>query len=106
MLHGKTLSAMPFRCELSLAWNRRRVGVSDGGDYHTNYRVRKTVRVKFAAMNHESHHLLLPTPTHFPAFPYDPPYSIQTDLMKHVYSSIEQRQVTIVESPTGTVRTG
>lgn len=56
-------------------------------------------------MNHEDQsHLVLPTPEQFSAFPYDPPYSIQTDLMKHVYSSIEQRHVTIVESPTGTVR--
>ena len=55
-------------------------------------------------MCHED--LVLPTPKWFPAFPYDPPYSIQTDLMKHVYSSIEKRQVTIVESPTGTVRAG
>lgn len=55
------------------------------------------------AMNHEDH-LVLPTPEQFPAFPYDPPYSIQTDLMKHIYSSIERRHVTVVESPTGTVR--
>lgn len=47
--------------------------------------------------------LVLPTPVNFPAFPYDPPYSIQIDLMSHVYTSIEKRQVTIVESPTGTV---
>ena len=53
-------------------------------------------------MSHED--LVLPTPERFPAFPYDPPYSIQTDIMKHVYSSIEQKHVTIVESPTGTVR--
>ncbi|KAG2065699.1 DNA repair helicase [Suillus decipiens] len=49
--------------------------------------------------------LILPTPTNFPAFPYDPPYSIQIDLMSHVYTSIEKRQVTIVESPTGTGKT-
>ncbi|KAK2459645.1 hypothetical protein APHAL10511_008290 [Amanita phalloides] len=47
----------------------------------------------------------LPTPSHFPAFPYDPPYSIQIDLMRHLYTSIEQRKVTIVESPTGTGKT-
>jgi chromosome transmission fidelity protein 1 len=47
--------------------------------------------------------LFLPTPDGFPGFPYDPPYSIQSDLMRHVYESIERRQVTIVESPTGTV---
>ncbi|KAG1743296.1 helicase C-terminal domain-containing protein [Suillus paluster] len=49
--------------------------------------------------------LVLPTPSSFPTFPYDPPYSIQTDLMRHVYTSIEKRQVTIVESPTGTGKT-
>ncbi|KAN0087763.1 Helicase C-terminal domain containing protein [Tylopilus felleus] len=54
-------------------------------------------------MSHED--LVLPTPERFPAFPYDPPYSIQTDIMKHVYSSIEQKHVTIVESPTGTGKT-
>lgn len=47
--------------------------------------------------------LALPTPTQFPAFPYSPPYSIQVDLMRHLYTSIEQKKVTIVESPTGTV---
>ncbi|KAF9236528.1 DNA repair helicase [Melanogaster broomeanus] len=54
-------------------------------------------------MNHEDFVLL--TPEHFPAFPYDPPYSIQNDLMKHVYSSIEKKHVTVVESPTGTGKT-
>lgn len=49
--------------------------------------------------------LVLPTRSNFPAFPYDPPYSIQIDLMSHVYTSIEKRQVTIVESPTGTGKT-
>ncbi|KAL4080644.1 DNA repair helicase [Scleroderma citrinum] len=49
--------------------------------------------------------LILPTPDQFPAFPYDPPYSIQTDLMRHVYSSIEKKHVSIVESPTGTGKT-
>lgn len=48
--------------------------------------------------------LSLPTPTEFPAFPYSPPYPIQVDLMRHLYTSIEQKKVTIVESPTGTVR--
>ncbi|KAF8133448.1 DNA repair helicase [Boletus edulis] len=54
-------------------------------------------------MSHKD--LVLPTPERFPAFPYDPPYSIQTDLMKHVYSSVESRHVTIIESPTGTGKT-
>lgn len=49
--------------------------------------------------------LQLDTPDAFPAFPYDPPYSIQVDLMRHLYTSIEQRAVTIVESPTGTGKT-
>ncbi|KAG0700431.1 DNA repair helicase [Suillus ampliporus] len=53
----------------------------------------------------DSDDLVLPTPSSFPAFPYDPPYSIQTDLMRHVYTSIEKRQVTVVESPTGTGKT-
>lgn len=44
----------------------------------------------------------LPTPTEFIAFPYSPPYPIQVDLMRHLYESIEQKKVTIVESPTGT----
>ncbi|KAH7918788.1 DNA repair helicase [Leucogyrophana mollusca] len=47
----------------------------------------------------------LPTPDSFAVFPYDPPYAIQTELMRHVYSSIEQGRVTIVESPTGTGKT-
>ncbi|EGO23609.1 hypothetical protein SERLADRAFT_349743 [Serpula lacrymans var. lacrymans S7.9] len=48
--------------------------------------------------------LKLPVPDSFPAFPYNP-YPIQIDLMQHVYSSIENRQVAIVESPTGTGKT-
>ncbi|KAK1225406.1 ATP-dependent DNA helicase chl1 [Marasmius sp. AFHP31] len=49
--------------------------------------------------------LALPTPDDFPAFPYSPPYAIQVDLMKHLYTTIENRQVTIIESPTGTGKT-
>ncbi|KAF9534507.1 helicase C-terminal domain-containing protein [Crepidotus variabilis] len=49
--------------------------------------------------------LHLHTPTDFPLFPYDPPYEIQTQLMRHLYESIEARKVTIVESPTGTGKT-
>ncbi|KAF5382526.1 hypothetical protein D9615_002808 [Tricholomella constricta] len=47
----------------------------------------------------------LPTPTDFPAFPYNPPYEIQVELMRHIYTTIEQKKVTIVESPTGTGKT-
>ena len=47
--------------------------------------------------------LHLPTPDKFPAFPYDPPYDIQVALMRHLYQSIEDKKVAIVESPTGTV---
>lgn len=47
--------------------------------------------------------LNLPTPIRFPAFPYDPPYPIQVDLMRCLYSAVEERKVAIVESPTGTV---
>ncbi|KAG6841256.1 hypothetical protein C0991_000396 [Blastosporella zonata] len=47
----------------------------------------------------------LPTPTDFPAFPFNPPYEIQDELMRHLYTSIEQRKVTVVESPTGTGKT-
>lgn len=48
--------------------------------------------------------LKLPTPDKFPIFPYPTPYSIQVDLMRHLYTAIEERKVAIVESPTGTVR--
>jgi hypothetical protein len=47
--------------------------------------------------------LILPIPDSFPAFPFNPPYSIQVELMRHIYSAIECRQVSIAESPTGTV---
>ena len=47
--------------------------------------------------------LSLQTPRAFPKFPYDVPYDIQVSLMAHVYESIEQQKVAIVESPTGTV---
>ena len=45
----------------------------------------------------------IPTPSAFPAFPYEQPYAIQTDLMRHLYMAIEHRKLAIVESPTGTV---
>ncbi|RDB17932.1 ATP-dependent DNA helicase CHL1 [Hypsizygus marmoreus] len=47
----------------------------------------------------------LPTPDDFPAFPFNPPYEIQVELMRHLYSSLEEKKVTIVESPTGTGKT-
>lgn len=47
--------------------------------------------------------LHLATPSTFPLFPYASPYTIQTELMAHLYTAIEAGQVTIVESPTGTV---
>lgn len=46
--------------------------------------------------------LKLETPNDFPAFPFQP-YEIQLRLMQHLYASIEDKKVTIVESPTGTV---
>lgn len=47
---------------------------------------------------------LLPTPEAF-AFPYAPgPYPIQLALMQHLYATLEQAKVGIVQSPTGTVR--
>ncbi|KAG8944165.1 ATP-dependent DNA helicase chl1 [Tulasnella sp. 424] len=49
--------------------------------------------------------LALSTPDAFPSFPYDPPYAIQLDLMRHLYASIEARKVAILESPTGTGKT-
>ncbi|TDL22084.1 DNA repair helicase [Rickenella mellea] len=49
--------------------------------------------------------LVLPVPADFPAFPYRPPYSIQVDLMRHLYEAIEQSKVAIIESPTGTGKT-
>ncbi|KAI9443288.1 DNA repair helicase [Lactarius indigo] len=49
--------------------------------------------------------LVLPTPNSFPTFPFETPYSIQVDLMRHLYSAIEARQIAIAESPTGTGKT-
>ena len=46
--------------------------------------------------------LKLETPIKFPAFPFLP-YDIQLQLMRNLYASIEDKKVTIVESPTGTV---
>lgn len=47
--------------------------------------------------------LALTTPDAFSAFPFLP-YEIQLNLMRHLYTSIEGRKVSIIESPTGTVR--
>ncbi|KAF8272016.1 DNA repair helicase [Lactarius quietus] len=49
--------------------------------------------------------LILPTPDSFPTFPFDTPYSIQVDLMRHLYSAIECGQIAVAESPTGTGKT-
>ena len=44
---------------------------------------------------------MIDLPEEFP-FPF-PPYDIQKELMKQVFSSLEERKLTILESPTGTV---
>jgi chromosome transmission fidelity protein 1 len=49
--------------------------------------------------------LSLTPPDVFAAFPYSSPYPIQVDLMRHLYSAIEHKKVSIVESPTGTGKT-
>ncbi|KAJ1984146.1 ATP-dependent DNA helicase chl1 [Dimargaris cristalligena] len=48
----------------------------------------------------------LPVPLHSDSFgfPYQP-YTIQEDFMKNLYNALEQRQVGIFESPTGTGKT-
>jgi hypothetical protein len=43
--------------------------------------------------DHDSYSLVLEVPSNFPAFPYDKPYDIQLDLMKHIYASIETRSL-------------
>ncbi|KAH7336846.1 DNA repair helicase [Rhizoctonia solani] len=45
--------------------------------------------------------LHLPTPEKFPAFPFQP-YDIQLELMKSLYTALEDRKVAVLESPTGT----
>lgn len=44
----------------------------------------------------------LASPADFP-FPF-PPYDIQVQFMRTVYSAIEEGKVALMESPTGTVR--
>jgi Rad3-related DNA helicase len=39
--------------------------------------------------------------THFPGFPYDPPYPIQQDFMAAVYSRLQSGGIGLFESPTG-----
>ncbi|CAE6485498.1 unnamed protein product [Rhizoctonia solani] len=46
--------------------------------------------------------LHLPTPESFPAFPFQP-YDIQLELMKSLYTALEDRKIAVLESPTGTV---
>lgn len=36
-------------------------------------------------------------------FPYATPYGIQTELQQHLYQALAKSQVTVIESPTGTV---
>ncbi|KAI0753454.1 DNA repair helicase [Daedaleopsis nitida] len=48
--------------------------------------------------------LKLSPPYEFSAFPFKP-YDIQSDLMRHVFSAIENSKVAIMESPTGTGKT-
>ena len=43
-------------------------------------------------------------PEKFP-FPYEQPYSIQTDFMKKLYDTISQKKIGLFESPTGTGKT-
>ncbi|KAL5501633.1 CHL1 [Sanghuangporus vaninii] len=47
----------------------------------------------------------LSVPENFRAFPFERPYPIQKDFMRHVYSAIENRKLAIAESPTGTGKT-
>ncbi|KAL5482596.1 CHL1 [Sanghuangporus weigelae] len=47
----------------------------------------------------------LSVPEQFRAFPFEQPYPIQKDFMRHVYSAIENRKLAIAESPTGTGKT-
>lgn len=53
-------------------------------------------------LSEEMESLHLPTPENFAAFPYQP-YDIQLELMKNLYTALEDRKVAILESPTGTV---
>ncbi|OBZ69839.1 ATP-dependent RNA helicase CHL1 [Grifola frondosa] len=76
-----------------LAWYLRKVLV---------YATKKAVIQTYRYLRTMS--LKLSTPGSFIAFPFSP-YDIQLDLMRHLYSSIEDRKVTIVESPTGTGKT-
>ena len=41
----------------------------------------------------------------FPAFPFNPPYGIQTELMRALYATLEGGGVGVFESPTGTGKT-
>lgn len=42
--------------------------------------------------------------THFPAFPYDPPYAIQQDFMAAVYRRLQTGGIGLFESPTGDMK--
>jgi len=44
-----------------------------------------------------------PSGLHFDAFPF-PPYGIQLELMRRIYTTLDTGGVGVFESPTGTVR--
>jgi chromosome transmission fidelity protein 1 len=44
-----------------------------------------------------------PAGLHFDAFPF-PPYDIQLELMRRIYTTLDTGGVGVFESPTGTVR--
>lgn len=55
-------------------------------------------------MNSEGNeNTMILTPPESFLFPF-PPYSIQEEFMKHLYSALEEGKLGIFESPTGTVR--
>lgn len=73
----------------------------------THWPGRKAVRGNQAYSERKLDHILdmslkLTTPESFPGFPFLP-YDIQLTLMQHLYENIENRRVTVIESPTGTV---
>lgn len=55
-----------------------------------------------ASSKGESDEQSLVIPDNF-SFPYPKPYSIQLDLMKSLYKTLELKKIGIFESPTGSV---